>query len=198
MKKNVLFLLTLLLAGEVQPCMAQQRKSVAKKTVVTKKVTTAKKPIAAPATVTIDDPVIVNGHVAFLGVPVKQPEAKIKQQLQNKGLTPKSENGFQFLGGTVYGVAVKAFVDSENQIAVRESKAYTKSAARNRVNAYQKAFVNATGGKIVENTMGYNSDEEGGLTIETSGGKIDIHYSNQDEVNFNSKYFDIIITFVQD
>ena len=63
--------------------------------------------------------------------------------------------------------------------------------------AYQKAFLDATKGNVAENTMNYNSNEEGGVTIQTSGGNIEIHYSNQDEVEFSSKYFDVIITFVQ-
>lgn len=193
-RKN--FIIVLLFGGMLTPCVAQNN-SAAKKSTVTKKATVAKKQSTAPLVITVDDPAIVNGHVAFLGVPVKQPEAEITKQLKVKGLVPKTENGFQFLGGTAYGVQVKVFVDSEDMISVRETKAYTKAQARNRVMAYQKAFLDATKGNVAENTMNYNSNEEGGVTIQTSGGNIEIHYSNQDEVEFSSKYFDVIITFVQ-
>ena len=195
--------MALLMMGTAQESMAQQRKSVTKSTAVRKsaakkpaaKKPAVKKPVAAPATVTIDDPVIVNGHVAFLGVPVKQAVATIKEQLKEKGFVDTNENGFQYLLGTAFGVKVKVFVSSENQIETREAKGYTLNQVKTRVNAYKKAFVEATGGKATENCMG--CPEDGGVSIETTGGTIEIHYYNQDEVNFESKYFDIVITYTQ-
>lgn len=202
MKKIAFVLTALMLLGTVQNnCMAQQRKPVGK-TAVRRTTTTAKNtavrkatPPAAPTTVTIADPVIVNGHVAFLGVPVKQAESAIKQQLKAKGLTNVSQNGFQYLGGTAYGVKVKVFVEGENQIVVREAKTYTKSQAKARINAYKKAFAEATGDKITEDCL--DCDEGGGITIETTGGTIEARFYNQDEVDFSSKYFDIVVTFTQ-
>ena len=200
MKKIILLLMALMLMGTAQESVAQQRKTTAKNTAVKKtttaaRKTTPKKPApTASATVTITDPVIVNGHVAFLGVPVKQAENVIKQQLLAKGLVNTKENGFEFLGGTAYDVKVQVFVEDENRITVREAKAYTKSQAKARINAYKKAFVDATGAKATENCM--NCDD-GGVTIDTPGGIIEVHFYNQDEVNFDSKYFDIVLTFAQ-
>lgn len=187
MKKNLLLLIGLLLFGMVQTSVAQQRKSARK---------SAPKKVAPtiPVTVTIDEPVIVNGNVAFQGVPVKQPVAKISQQLKAKGFVDKKENGFQFLSGTAYGVKVKAFVEDENWIAVREVKLYTAKQAKARINAYKKAFLEATGSTDVKNDEMLPA-EGGGFVVNTSGGTIDVHYYNEDEVNFDSNYFNIVITF---
>ena len=37
--------------------------------------------------------------------------------------------------------------------------------------------------------------EGGGFIVNTSGGTIDVHYYNEDEVNFDSNLFNIVISF---
>ena len=201
MKKIVLLLMALMTMGTAQESAAQRltatvkKKPTMQKTIIAGKTTAPKKQtLANAATVTITDPVIVNGHVAFLGVPVKQAENAIKKQLLAKGLADPNENGFKYLGGTAYDVKVKVFIEDENRITVREAKGYTKSQVKARINAYKKAFVEATGAKATEECM---DCDDGGVKIETTGGLIDIHFYNQDEVNFSSKYFDIVLTFSQ-
>lgn len=186
----------------IQQANAQQRRTAAR-TGVSKKVskkTTQKKSgvsTATPVAISISDPVVVNGSTAFLGISVKQPTSVIEKQLTEKGFVKKQENGYTFLKGTAYGCQVKVFIN-ENQIVVHEVKAYTKAQARKRIDAYKKAFSDATNVKVTENTMTYNSDEGGNYVLEVaSGGSIDLHYYNQDEVNFDSKFFDVILTFTQ-
>ena len=109
----------------------------------------------------------------------------------------KQERGFEFLSGTAYGCKVKVFVE-DNNIVVHEEKTYKKVQVRNRIEAYKKAFMEADKVKVTENTMTWNSDEGGNYLLEaTSGGTVDLHYFNQDEVNFDSNLFVIILTFSQ-
>jgi len=195
--KRLLFIAALaLMMGAAQESMAQQRKTTVRKSAV--KRTTAsknavKKAVTPPVTITIDDPVIVDGCVAFLGIPVNQSPDDIEKQVKAKGFVDKMEYGFNWLVGTAFGTQMKMFVEAEGGVTAREVKAYTFSQAKNRVNAYKKAFVQATGGKSSDDCMG--CQDGGGTTIETVGGTIEIRYYNQDEVNFESKYYDIVVSF---
>lgn len=203
MRKYIVCILGLALLCAPATMEAQQRKAatktrtskgVTKRTTQKKKTTTTTTPVA----ITVDDPLVVGGSVAFMGVPVKQSAAKIEQQLKEKGFVPKKENGFSFLSGTAYGVKVKVFVE-EGQIVVREEKAYKKTPARSRIEAYKKAFEKNNTVKVTENTMTRNGDEDGNYLLQSeSGGTVDLHYYNQDEVNFDSPFFDIVLTFRQD
>ena len=151
-----------------------------------------------------NEPLLVNGHLAFLGIPLVQNRARIEAQLREKGIT-KKEDGYGNIRyeGMVYGVKssiaiLGGYQQGENTegISYYEMKNYSKAQARNRVFAYQKAFLNATGGKVIENDMSYNSDEGERIEIETTNkGYITIQYANEDEVNFESSYFNVIVMF---
>ena len=151
------------------------------------------------------EPLIVNGHVAFLGIPVRQSRAVLETKLREKGIIHKGKDTYGNdlgLQGIVYGVKSSVYIEGEyNQepyadgISFRELKNYSKTQARNRVKAYQKAFLEATGGKVTENDMSYNSDEGGRVEIEAGKGYILIQYSNEDEVFFESPYYNVIVQF---
>ena len=151
-----------------------------------------------------NEPQAVNGHLAFLGIPLVQNRARIEASLREKGIIKKEdEYGNIRYEGMVYGVKssvaiLGGYQQGENTegISYYEMKNYSKTQARNRVFAYQKAFLNATGGKVVENDMSYNSDEGGQIEIETTNkGHITIQYGNEDEVNFESNFFVVTVQF---
>lgn len=153
-----------------------------------------------------NEPLVVNGHVAFLGIPVKQSQINIENKLKEKGLIYKGKDAYKNdLGweGIVYGVKCNVHIEkdfdhngSANGVSYRELKNYSKAQSRNRVFAYRKAFLEATGGKVVEDDTSFNGDEGGLVEIETANnGHITIQYANEDEVNFESPYFNVIVIF---
>lgn len=154
-------------------------------------------PKATASAIRLGAPTIIDGHLAFNGVPLGQSKSKIKQQLEEAGMIgEKDENKRQCYAGRAYGVSVQAYVESKTQLSVREEKSYTKAQALSRIEGYQKAFIKDTGGKVVDNTLNKNGSEGGTVVIETRAGIIEIGYYNQDEVNFSSKNFDIILSFI--
>lgn len=198
MKRTILFLAAAIMLGMSMPTMAQQKKAPAKRTTTTKttKKPTAKKPVQQSQSIVLNEPMIVDGHLAFLGIPVNLPTETISQKLKEKGFVySKTEYDMGSWVGMAYGVKSSVNIGKEPAyVSFREMKDYTKTQARNRVTSYQKAFVEATGGKVTENTMSYNSVEGGQVRIETSKGYIEINYGNQDEVDFSSKYYDVYVT----
>lgn len=152
------------------------------------------------------EPLIVNGHLAFLGIPVKQSRVILVNLLKGKGLLQKDDGyGNIRWEGTVFGVKSSvAILGGYEQgtltegISYRELKNYSKTQARNRVNAYLNAFLKATNGKVIENTMANNGDEGEYVEIKVGNGYIKIEYGNQDEVNFDSPYYDVIVLIRED
>lgn len=152
------------------------------------------------------EPLIVNGHLAFLGIPVKQSRVILGNLLKGKGLLQKDDGyGNIRWEGTVFGVKSSvAILGGYEQgtltegISYRELKNYSKTQARNRVNAYLNAFLKATNGKVIENTMANNGDEGEYVEIKVGNGYIKIEYGNQDEVNFDSPYYDVIVLIRED
>lgn len=196
--KKVLFILAVaLLVGAPQTANAQQRKKVVKRTA-----TTAKKKVTQQvqtAEVVIDGPVIVDGgHLAFYGIPVIQGESDIIKDLADRGFKKTKDNfGNTNITGTAYGVKCTVFIDEGRGMTIRESKPYTLAQAKKRVAAYQKSYLSESGGKVTQNTLGWNSVEGGNVTIEAGEGTIGISYQNQDEVDFSSKYYDIVVSIFE-
>ena len=187
MKRTILFLAAAIILGVAMPTMAQQKKALVKRTTTTKttKKPTAKKPVQQSQSIVLNEPMIVD-----------LPTETISQKLKEKGFVySKTEYDMGSWVGMAYGVKSSVNIGKEPAyVSFREMKNYTKTQARNRVTSYQKAFVEATGGKVTENTMSYNSVEGGQVRIETSKGYIEINYGNQDEVDFSSKYYDVYVT----
>lgn len=161
-----------------------------------------------PSTVVVKEtePLIVNGHLAFLGIPVKQSRVIVGNLLKGKGFLQKDDGyGNIRWEGTAFGVKSSvALLGGYEQgtltegISYRELKNYSKTQARNRVNAYLNAFLKATNGKVIENTMANNGIEGEYVEIQASNGYIKIEYGNQDEVNFDSPYYDVIVLIRED
>lgn len=146
------------------------------------------------------EPLLVNGWLAFMGIPVKQPKTNIIAKLKEKGFVLKDDYGNIRWEGTAYGTKGSlAIIEDYNEqpegISYREIKNYSKTQARNRVIAYQKTFLEATGGRIIENTMANNGIEGEYVKIEAGKGVIEIQYANEDEVNFESPYYNVIVQF---
>ncbi len=197
MKKILFILAVALLVGAPQTLNAQQRKKVAKRSA-----TVAKKKVTQPVqtvTIELDGPVIMDGgHLAFYGIPVIMGEADVVKELLDRDFKKtKDQFGNTNITGTAFGVKCMVFVDAERGITVREVKPYTLAQAKKRVAAYQKSYLSESGGKVTQNTLGWNSVEGGNVTIEAGEGTIGISYQNQDEVDFSSKYYDIVVSIFE-
>lgn len=180
------FFITMMMLAGVMLLQAQVRRAPAQRTQVQQ-----------PQAVVIkeSEPLIVNGRLAFMGIPVKQAQATISAKLKEKGFVLKDDSW----EGTVYGVksslGIEGFDGQADGISYREMKEYTKTQAINRVKALQKAFLEATGGKVIENTLPNDGVEGEFVKIEAGKGTIEIQYANEDEVNFESRFFNVIVQF---
>lgn len=192
MKKVILFLVAAMICS--MPTMAQKRTNGKTRTTQTARRTTAT-PTAQP--VVIDEPLVVDGHIAFMGILLNQSKQNIESQLRAKGYTPtKDEFGTTSFKMTVWGQKVDLSVDSplgNKEICVnwRELKNYGKSTARARVVALTNAILKSTGGKIIGSDMTNNSIEGGYNKIQAGDGYIEVSYWNDDEVNFDSRIFHV-------
>ena len=180
------FFITMVLLAGAMLLQAQVRRTPAQRTQVQQ----------TPAVVVKEnEPLLVNGHLAFMGIPVKQAQAGISAKLKEKGFILKDDSW----EGNVYGVksslGIEGFDGQANGISYRELKEYTNTQAKNRVNALLKAFLEATGGKVVENTLANDGIEGEFVKIEAGNGAIEIQYANEDEVNFESRFFNVIVQF---
>lgn len=158
---------------------------------------TTHRTVATTSTVSITDPMVVNGHLAFLGIDVTQSRSAIAQQLKAKGFVEyKNENSpYPFYKGMAYGVKCDLSINQEDEnrnINYRELKRYKLSAAKARLNALANALLKASGGKVTDK---YIQSDQGLVKIEGNNWYIEIMYANEDEVNFTSAYNTIYLTF---
>lgn len=145
------------------------------------------------------DPVLVNGKLAFMGIPIAQSKDAFEMQLKEKGFVEKKEEwgSGTYWSGNAYGEKVRVYMDTSKNIGISEVKEYNLSNAKKRITLLKNAFLEATHGKIIEDSTKYDSDEGGRLTIGLSCGKIDISYENSDVVNFSSDIYDVRIMMTQ-
>ena len=101
MKKIYVIMTVAALMLSAQQMNAQQRKS-----------TIAKKPATTQATpVAINEPIGVDGHLAFMGVSQGQPLNKVKSDLAAKGFREgKDQWGNETTKGTAYGAVGAIYV----------------------------------------------------------------------------------------
>lgn len=177
-KKTILLFIAAMLVG-VMPSMAQ-KKNYRKTRTNQRTVSRVKKPVVTVPAITFTDPVVVNGHLAFLGVDIQQSPLEIIQQLKAKGLSeyPKEEGEvYPTLHGNIYGVNCQVSIykdDNAQTINFLETSGYAKTKARDRVNSLAAAFAKATGGKITDSNTKYNSDKGCDATIESKYGIITV------------------------
>ena len=196
MKKFVLLFAAAMMLGSAVPAVAQQKKTV-KKTVAKKapaKKTVAKKAVAVAPLDINEGEFLADGHAAVMGIAVKQPQGKIEAALKEKGFVNKTV-GYEMKAwvGTLYGVTVNLSVDAPDGISYRERKDWTRQQAFNRVVSYQKQITAVTGA-LPEGQLGMPSEEGGMVTLRSGKCVYTIQYQNQDEVDFSSKYFDIVVS----
>lgn len=183
MKKiPVLFVAALMLSA--QQMNAQQRKS-----------TTAKKPATVQVTpVTINEPIGVDGHLAFMGVSQGQPLNKVKSDLAAKGFREgKDQWGNPTTKGTAYGAAGAIYMQDLAElggkgirVTMTEDKQYTLAQAKQRMNALVAGFKAQANGKVKRVPgMEYGAD---GMEIVNDYGTITVTYHNADEIEATSKF----------
>lgn len=195
MKK--IFLLLIAATIVCMPMAAQKRTYHKARTTQRSRITQKKKTTTTTKPVVINDPMVVDGHIAFLGIPLSLGKKGIEQQLPSKGLTGyKDEHtiaGISFKG-IVFGEKVDLAVDDhdDGNICVnwRELKQYREGAVKARTKALANAIVKNTNGKI--KSQNYYGDQ-GHYLIQAGDGYIDVSYYNEDEVNFESDFYNIVI-----
>lgn len=196
MKRFIITLAAVMTLGSITPAMAQQRRVVRKPTTAVKKKAPARN-VAPPVKMPDinDDEFLVNEHAAFLGVLVKQSEDKVKAALQQKGFVYTTEPGYEAWEGTAYEEPGYVYI-MDNGISFKEKRRYTKSGAITRLANFWKGISAVTG--AMADTSGFNNTEsgevEGGTILLTLGDiTYTLQYNNEDEVNFDSKYYYVTI-----
>ena len=184
MKKiSVLFVVAALMLPAHQ-MNAQQRKS-----------TTARKPATAQVTpVTINEPIGVDGHLAFMGVSQGQTLSKVKSDLAAKGFREgKDQWGNATTKGTAYGAAGAIYVQDLAElggkgirVTMTEDKQYTLPQAKQRMNALVAGFKAQANGKA-SRVQGMEPGAAG-MEIVNDYGTITVTYHNADEIEGTSKY----------
>lgn len=198
MKKVLLLLAAVVAMGAAVPAVAQQKKTV-KKTVAKKapaKKGVQKKAVQAVAPLDISDgEFLTNGKAAMLGIPVKQPKAAVEAALKGKGF--KFDADISCWKGSAHGVSVGIFIDDTNQMTCRELKGWTKQQAFKRFQSYCKQITAVTG--ALPDSYPTDMSVEGVMvTLKGDGVVYIVSCQNEDEVDFSSKYFNILVTVRQE
>ena len=184
MRKISVLLVVAALMLSAQQMNAQQRKS-----------TTARKPATAQVTpVTINEPIGVDGHLAFMGVSQGQALNKVKSDLAAKGFREgKDQWGNPTTKGTAYGAAGAIYVQDLAElggkgirVTMTEDKQYTLPQAKQRMNALVAGFKALANGKATR-VQGMEPGAAG-MEIVNDYGTITVTYHNADEVEGTSKY----------
>jgi len=191
MKKTLLALAALLLLGTAQESMAQQKK----KAPVRKTTTTVKKKTPTVTPITVADPVVIDGHLAYMGVQLGQSTAKMWSELKKKGFKDvKNGWGDVQTKGLSYGAMSVIGVDEKGDVYVTEDKAYTLSQAKRRVVSLAAGLKKALNGKT--SVMPETDGGGGGTAIACDYGRIEITYQNDDEVEFISDTYVVRYHFI--
>ena len=180
----IVLLAALLLLG-VGQADAQKRKAVRK----------AAKTVAAAVPVTIDDPVVVDGHIAFLGVPLGQAKATIDAALGEKGFKLTKLEVGEEVRGTAYGAQWTLWVaDDGKNLTITEVSDHKKAQAKRRMTALV-AGLQAKCGGTVQSYDAHNADGGEGKVITCPAGTIRVYYRDADEVFFSDTSFLVCIEF---
>ena len=184
MKKITVLFAAAALILSAQQMNAQQRKSATVKKAATAQV----------AAVTINEPIGVDGHLAFMGVSQGQPLNKVKSDLAAKGFRAgKDQWGNETTKGTAYGAVGSIYVQDLAElggkgirVTMTEDKQYTLAQAKQRMNALVAGFKAQANGKASRvQGMEYGS---AGMEIVNDYGTITVTYHNADEMEASSKF----------
>lgn len=184
MKKTFVLFAMAALCMSAQTMDAQQRKS-----------TTAKKPTTTQVTpVAVNEPIGVDGHLAFMGVSQGLPLNKVKNDLAAKGFREvKDQWGNTATKGTAYGAAGAIYVQDLAElggkgirVTMTEDKQYTLPQAKQRMNALVAGFKAFGNGKATR-VQGMEPGADG-MEIVNDYGTITVTYHNADEMEGVSKF----------
>ena len=182
MKQRMIVLLAALLLLGVGQADAQKRKMVRK----------AAKTAAAVVPVTVDDPVVVDGHIAFLGVPLGQAKAKIDAALGEKGFKLTKLEVSEDVRGTAYGAQWSLWVSNDGKkLVLTGVNEYKKAQAKRRMTA----LVAGLQAKCEGTVQPYDVGEGEGKTITCPAGTIRVYYRDSDEVDFSGMSFLVCVEF---
>ena len=145
-------------------------------------------------------PPTVDGHVAFLGIPLNVTPAKMKDQLLAKGFKVSYDDGGNniSLTGQAYGTKSRAiisigFVNGKNgciySMSCLEEKTLRLAQAKARYNQLVKKMESIYGKGSATNDYSYE--------INVGKGKVCVSYFNEDEIDGASDYY-VVQTFYQD
>ena len=182
MKQRMIVLLAALLLLGVGQADAQKRKAVRK----------VAKTVAAAVPVTVDDPVVVDGHIAFLGVPLGQTKATIDAALGEKGFKLTKLEVGEEVRGTAYGAQWTLWVANEGKnLTITDVANYKMAQAKRRMTALVAGLQTKCGGTV----QPYDVEEGEGKAITCPTGTIRVYYRDADEVNFSGMSFLVCVEF---
>lgn len=207
MKKSFLFFTAALMLCTAMPTMAQQKKTTStKRTTATKSVTTKstapqKKASVKPAVASVpfEGPAIVDGHLAFMGIPLTENPAAMKSKLMAKGLKSKqnvSGNGDLEVKGVVDGVQVQIVISCNpnnaiGYIVMDDTTCKRLPKAKARFTSLVAKMESIYGKGKYE----YNEDDQKEYCIKTEKGRVTISIFNEDEMDGASSLFVNRVTF---
>ena len=202
MKKTLFLLMALMMMGTAQTTFAQQRKAIAKKSATIANRSAVKRPAVKPAAPSIawELPIAIDGHVAFLGIPLTETMESMRGKLIAKGLQDRREgdNDFLILRGVIDGTRVRVNTqktfNGSLHINVYDEKTLPLAKAKVRFNELVKKLSNLyeNKGSMPQNENDHKRFE---MSIGGTKGKVSIEMFNEDEMDGASDYYQIVISF---
>ena len=127
-------------------------------------------------------------NLFFMGISLGQTQSEIVAQLQKKGFKPMQSNKYMTeMQGDVYGKQASATEETTDDqkiiISVRDLETYTLKQAQQRLDELQPHFQR----EEPEEVLAFDTME--GVRLIQKGGKIDLYYYNEDEVEGSSDYY---------
>ena len=200
MKRTFLLFAALMLCTTL-PTMAQQKKTTStKRTTATKSVTNKsaapKKKTPAKSTVAsipFEGPAIVDGHLAFMGIPLSESPATMKSKLMAKGLKSKpnvSGNGSLEVKGFIDDVQVQIEISITSEktiwaISMQDEVCKRLPKAKTRFTSLVAKLESIYGKGKYE----YNEDDQKDYRIKTEKGSIIVSLFNMDEMDGASELY---------
>lgn len=202
MKKLFMLFSVALMLGMAMQTMAQQKKKapVKRTATVTKSGTTAKKATGntTATSISFEGPAIVNGHLAFMGIPLNENPATMKSKLIAKGFISRQVDEEYSLAvqGTVEGAKarIEIAVTPHNTIGylnLYEDRAYLLPKAKARYATLVSKLEKIYG----KGEYHCNDDDHKIYWIKMEGGRVAVELFNMDEMDGASDYYIVAVSF---
>ena len=131
-------------------------------------------------------------NLNILGISLGQPKGAVESQLKAKGFKDVTIYDSKETQGNFYGKTAAVYVDEYDgkvTVSLRDVKSYTQAQAKGRVEQLKQQLQgNGTAKK-------WTGAEEPSYRIIQKGGKIEIEYHDEDEVNGDSGSYIVTCTF---